>query len=76
MLECADWLWLTNGRLREADNAAFFLAFVKQVLPKGGVIYFDDAGLGDIILDEESAPRGFWGYAPPACVWRSHIWWC
>lgn len=66
VLECADWLWLTNGRLREADNAAFFLAFVKQVLPKGGVIYFDDAGLGDIILDEESAPRGFWGYAPPA----------
>lgn len=63
LLECADWLWLTNGFLREADNALFFLAFVRQVLPKGGVIYFDDAGLGDIEPDTPP-PQGFWGYAP------------
>lgn len=65
VLECADWAWLTNEHLRTADNGAFILAVVRWMLPKGGVIYFDDAGQGDIILDE--VPRqGFWAYAPPA----------
>lgn len=65
VLECADWTWLTNQHLREADNALFFIAFVKKVLPNGGAIYFDDAGLGDLEIDTPE-PQGFWGYAPPA----------
>lgn len=63
VFECTDWQWLSNEQLREADNGAFIVAVVRQLLPKGGVIYFDDAGQGDL----ERAPRearGFWGVAP------------
>jgi hypothetical protein len=63
VFECTDWQWLTNERLREADNGAFILAVVRKMLPKGGVVYFDDAGQGDLEL-EVGAPRGFWGVAP------------
>ncbi len=67
VLECADWSWLTNEHLRSADNGAFILAVVRWMLPEGGVIYFDDAGQGDLILDSEELPRvGFWAYAPTA----------
>ncbi|BCW95116.1 MAG: DUF4350 domain-containing protein [Fimbriimonadales bacterium] len=63
VFECTDWQWLSNEQLREADNGAFILAVVRKLLPDGGVIYFDDAGQGDL----ERAPRearGFWGVAP------------
>jgi hypothetical protein len=63
VFECTDWQWLTNERLREADNGAFALAVVRKLLPKGGVVYFDDAGQGDLER-EVGAPRGFWGIAP------------
>ena len=63
VFECTDWQWLTNERLREADNGAFILAVVRKMLPKGGVVYFDDAGQGDLER-EAGAPRGFWGVAP------------
>jgi hypothetical protein len=63
VFECTDWQWLTNERLREADNGAFILAVVRKMLPKGGVVYFDDAGQGDLER-EAGAPRGFWGIAP------------
>jgi hypothetical protein len=63
VFECTDWQWLTNERLREADNGAFILAVVRTMLPKGGVVYFDDAGQGDLER-EAGAPRGFWGIAP------------
>lgn len=63
VFECTDWQWLINERLREADNGAFILAVVRKMLPKGGVVYFDDAGQGDLEL-EVGAPRGFWGIAP------------
>ena len=60
---CTDWQWLTNERLREADNGAFALAVVRKLLPKGGVVYFDDAGQGDLEREAQQ-PRGFWGIAP------------
>ena len=63
VFECTDWQWLTNERLREADNGAFALAVVRKLLPKGGVVYFDDAGQGDLER-EAPPPRGFWGVAP------------
>ncbi|MGQ9656511.1 MAG: DUF4350 domain-containing protein [Fimbriimonadales bacterium] len=63
VFECADWQWLTNEHLREADNGAFILAVVRKLLPDGGVIYFDDAGQGDLER-EVGEPRGFWGIAP------------
>lgn len=62
VFECADWQWLTNERLRNADNGAFILAVVRKMLPNGGVIYFDDAGQGDLEFEREA--RGFWGVAP------------
>ncbi len=62
VFECADWQWLTNEHLRDADNGAFILAVVRKMLSKGGVIYFDDAGQGDLIVEREA--RGFWGIAP------------
>ncbi|MCS6920067.1 MAG: DUF4350 domain-containing protein [Fimbriimonadales bacterium] len=62
VFECADWRWLTNERLREADNGAFILAVVRKILPNGGVVYFDDAGQGDLELEREA--RGFWSVAP------------
>lgn len=62
VFECTDWVWLTNEHLREADNGAFILAVVRKLLPKGGVIYFDDAGQGDLIQEREE--RGFWSIAP------------
>ncbi len=64
VFECADWQWLTNEHLREADNGAFILAVVRKILPDGGVIYFDDAGQGDLIIEIEREVRGFWGVAP------------
>jgi hypothetical protein len=63
VFECTDWQWLTNERLREADNGAFILAVVRKMLPKGGVVYFDDAGQGDLEREAQQ-PRGFWGVAP------------
>ncbi len=67
VLECADWSWLTNEHLRSADNGAFILAVVRWMLPEGGVIYFDDAGQGDLLFDPDEVPRqGFWAYAPTA----------
>jgi hypothetical protein len=63
VFECTDWQWLTNERLREADNGAFILAVVRKMLPKGGVVYFDDAGQGDLEREAQQ-PRGFWGIAP------------
>ncbi len=66
VVECTDWAWLTNEHLRTAENGAFILAVVRWLIPKGGVIYFDDAGQGDLILDETMPRRGFWAYAPPA----------
>ncbi len=63
IVESADWQWLTNLDLHEADNALFILALVRWLLPEGGTIYFDDAWQGDLIADE--LPRsGFWAYAP------------
>lgn len=62
VFECTDWQWLSNEHLREADNGAFILAVVRKLLPKGGVIYFDDAGQGDI--EQEREARGFWAVAP------------
>ncbi|MFN7015856.1 MAG: DUF4350 domain-containing protein [Fimbriimonadales bacterium] len=62
VFECTDWQWLTNEHLRDADNGAFILAVVRKMLPDGGVIYFDDAGQGDLIIEREV--RGFWGVAP------------
>lgn len=62
VFECTDWQWLSNEHLREADNGAFIMAVVRQMLPKGGVIYFDDAGQGD--LEQERGARGFWSIAP------------
>lgn len=62
VFECTDWQWLTNERLRNADNGAFILAIARKMLPNGGVIYFDDAGQGD--LEYEREVRGFWGIAP------------
>lgn len=62
VFECADWHWLTNERLRNADNGAFILAIVRKMLPNGGVVYFDDAGQGDLEYQREA--RGFWGIAP------------
>lgn len=63
VFECTDWQWLTNEYLREADNGAFILAVVRKLLPDGGVIYFDDAGQGDLEREPGEA-RGFWGIAP------------
>jgi hypothetical protein len=63
VFECTDWQWLTNERLREADNGAFILAVVRKMLPRGGVVYFDDAGQGDLEREAQQ-PRGFWGVAP------------
>ncbi len=63
IVECADWQWLSNLDLHEADNALFILSVVRWLLPEGGDIYFDDAWQGDIILDELPS-RGFWAYAP------------
>lgn len=63
VFECVDWQWLTNEYLREADNGAFILAVVRKLLPDGGVIYFDDAGQGDLEREPGEA-RGFWGIAP------------
>ncbi|MFN4032008.1 MAG: DUF4350 domain-containing protein [Fimbriimonadales bacterium] len=62
VFECADWQWLANGHLRDADNGAFILAVVRQILPNGGVIYFDDAGQGDLTQTREA--HGFWSIAP------------
>ncbi|MCS7209064.1 MAG: DUF4350 domain-containing protein [Fimbriimonadales bacterium] len=62
VFECTDWYWLTNECLCEADNGAFILAVVRKMLPQGGVVYFDDAGQGDLL--REYTPRGFWGVAP------------
>ncbi len=62
VFECADWQWLTNEHLRDADNGAFILAVARKMLPQGGVIYFDDAGQGDLVVEREA--RGFWGVAP------------
>lgn len=62
VFECTDWQWLANEHLRTADNGAFILAVVRHMLPKGGVVYFDDAGQGDLIYEREV--RGFWGVAP------------
>lgn len=62
VFECTDWLWLTNEHLRDADNGAFILAVVRKLLPEGGVVYFDDAGQGDLELEREA--RGFWDIAP------------
>ncbi len=62
VLECVDRDWLTNAHLRRADNGAFILAFTRWRLPKGGVVYFDDAGQGD--LEYETQRQGFWDYAP------------
>ncbi|GIV08354.1 MAG: hypothetical protein KatS3mg019_0445 [Fimbriimonadales bacterium] len=62
VFECADWRWLTNERIQQADNGAFILATVRKMLPNGGVIYLDDAGQGDIEFEREA--RGFWGVAP------------
>jgi len=62
ILECADSDWLTNAHLRRGDHGAFILAFIRWRVPKGGVVYFDDAGQGD--LEYVGQPRGFWGYAP------------
>ncbi|MCX7925534.1 MAG: DUF4350 domain-containing protein [Fimbriimonadales bacterium] len=62
VFECADWQWLTNEHLRDADNGAFILAVVRKMLPKGGVIYFDDAGQGDLVMEREA--HGFWSVAP------------
>ncbi|MCX7993566.1 MAG: DUF4350 domain-containing protein [Fimbriimonadales bacterium] len=62
VLECTDWQWLTNEHLRDTDNGAFILAAVRKMLPQGGVIYFDDAGQGDLQVEQEA--RGFWSIAP------------
>ncbi|MCS7065300.1 MAG: DUF4350 domain-containing protein [Fimbriimonadales bacterium] len=62
ILECADSDWLTNAHLQRGDNGAFILAFTRWRLPEGGVIYFDDAGQGD--LQYEGRRQGFWDYAP------------
>ncbi len=62
VLECVDSDWLTNARLRQGDNGAFILAFTRWRLPKGGVVYFDDAGQGDLAY--EARRQGFWDYAP------------
>jgi hypothetical protein len=64
ILECADSDWLTNAHLRRGDNGAFILAFTRWRLPRGGTIYFDDAGQGD--LEYSLQRQGFWDYAPVA----------
>ncbi|GBC93673.1 hypothetical protein HRbin15_02175 [bacterium HR15] len=64
ILECADRDWLTNAHLQKGDNGAFILAFTRWRLPNGGVIYFDDAGQGDLAY--EARRQGFWDYAPVA----------
>jgi hypothetical protein len=62
VLECADSDWLKNALLRRGDNGAFILAFTRWQLPNGGVVYFDDAGQGD--LEYEARRQGFWDHAP------------
>lgn len=62
VFECADWQWLANEHLRDADNGAFIVAVVRKLVPNGGVIYFDDAGQGDLTQTREA--RGFWSIAP------------
>jgi hypothetical protein len=64
VLECVDSDWLTNAHLRRGDNGAFILAFTRWRLPRGGTIYFDDAGQGD--LEYSPQRQGFWDYAPVA----------
>lgn len=61
VLESADADLLTNRMLRREQNGHFALAAVRFLLPKGGTVYFDDAGQGDL---EAEQVQGFWDMVP------------
>jgi hypothetical protein len=61
VLESTDADMLTNEWLRKAQNGHFALTSVRFLLPKGGTVYFDDAGQGDL---EAERAQGFWTHVP------------
>lgn len=61
VFESCDADLFTNRMLRREQNGPFALAAVRFLLPKGGTIYFDDAGQGDL---EAERVVGFWDMVP------------
>lgn len=61
VLESSDADLFTNRMLRLEQNGHFALAVVRFLLPKGGTVYFDDAGQGDL---EAERDKRFWDVVP------------